>query len=319
MPELKTSRLGFGLSSIAGSGNYTYQHRLVKTAIDAGITHFDVAPFYGSGDAEKILGDILRDCPENITVSTKFGLLPAKVPGRLRAIARPLLRRANGLKKLAVKLVSYSHRPDIQVFRRGDLLASAEASLKKLQRPADIFLLHDMRRDLAESTEVIDELQQLTEKGYAGITGISGSPADLKNLCVGYPAVYSLIQMENSLSSPAELSFFDDLGVRCITHRAILGGFEHLNYLFSFRPGFSQIWEREIGLDVSDRNVLTQILLELALFENQKGTVLFSSTRPERIGIAAAAIQEPLLTETQCLGIRKLFQDVYLQTKSLRA
>jgi D-threo-aldose 1-dehydrogenase len=319
MPELRISRLGFGLSGIAGSGNFAHQQRLVRTAIDAGITHFDVAPFYGSGDAEKILGDILRDCTEQVTVTTKFGLLPAKVPGRLRAIARPVLRRVNGLKQLAVKLVSYSHRPDIQCFTPGDLLASAEESMKKLQRPADIFLLHDMVRALSESKAIVDELQHLKKAGYATLTGVSGSEADMRNLCVAYPAVYSLTQLENSLSNPADLSFFNSSGISSITHRAIMGGFEHLNFLFRFRPGFGQIWEREIGIDASDQNVLMQVLLELALFENPAGTVLFSSTRPERIKIAAAAAQKPLLTHAQCTGIRRLFRDVYLHPIRRRA
>jgi aryl-alcohol dehydrogenase-like predicted oxidoreductase len=311
MSELRISRLGFGLSGIAGSGNFIHQQRLVRTAIDAGITHFDVAPFYGSGDAEKILGDILRDCPEQVTVTTKFGLLPAKVPGKLRAIVRPVLRRVKGLKQLAVKLINYSHRPDIQCFKPGDLLASAEASMRKLQRPANIFLLHDMVRVHSESEAVVGELHQLKKTGYAALTGISGSEADLRELCLAHPAVYSVTQLENSLSNPADLGFFKSSGISSITHRAIMGGFEHLNFLFRFRPGFGQIWEREIGLDVSNQDVLMQVILELALFENQAGTVLFSSTRPERIKIAAAAVQKPLLTEVQCEGIRRLFQDVY--------
>jgi D-threo-aldose 1-dehydrogenase len=311
MPEPIISRLGFGLSGIAGSGNFAHQQRLVRTAIDTGITHFDVAPFYGSGDAEKILGDILMDCPEQITVTTKFGLLPPKVPGRLRAIARPVLRRISGLKQLAVKLTSISHRPAIQNFNPGDLLASAEISMRKMKRPADIFLLHDMSRNLAESKAVIEELDQLKKTGYASMTGISGSEADLKNLCIAYPAVYSLVQLENSLSNQTNLGFFARSGISSITHRAIMGGFEQLDFLFRFRPGFRQIWGREIGLNASDRDILTQIILELALFENQKGTVLFSTTRPERIKIAAAALQKPLLTNDQCLGIRRLFQDVY--------
>ncbi|HKG07361.1 MAG TPA: aldo/keto reductase [Pedobacter sp.] len=312
MSELIISRLGFGMSGIAGSGNSAHQQRLVKTAIDYGITHFDVAPFYGSGDAEKILGDILRSCPETVTITTKFGLHPVKVPGRLRSIARPILRRMSGLKTLAVKLVSYGHSPDLQKFNPGDLLNSAEASMRKLGRPANIFLLHDVAQGLAESEPVVTELQQLKASGFSTLTGVSGSERELKNLCVAYPGVYSFVQLENSLTSHADTSFFTANEARCITHRAILGGYQELNSLFRFRPGFRQIWNREIGIDIANHDNLTQILLELALSENINGSVLFSTTNPGRIKIAAAAIQNPLLSTVQCQRMRMLFQDVYL-------
>jgi D-threo-aldose 1-dehydrogenase len=46
--------LGFGCAALMGRGE-RHAQRLLETAFDAGIRHFDLAPLYGQGDAEKAL------------------------------------------------------------------------------------------------------------------------------------------------------------------------------------------------------------------------------------------------------------------------
>ena len=52
---IKIPVLGFGCSSLTGTGRKNAD-RLLGTAFDAGVRHFDVARYYGYGEAEKILG-----------------------------------------------------------------------------------------------------------------------------------------------------------------------------------------------------------------------------------------------------------------------
>jgi aryl-alcohol dehydrogenase-like predicted oxidoreductase len=58
-----TTRLGFGCSSVMGSLNRRDSLRMLASAFDAGIRHFDVAPMYGYGEAEVCLGEFLKHHP----------------------------------------------------------------------------------------------------------------------------------------------------------------------------------------------------------------------------------------------------------------
>ncbi len=49
----------------------------IKLAFDNGVNFFDVAPFYGAGDAERLLGRGLQQLPrDQIFVGTKVCLAP---------------------------------------------------------------------------------------------------------------------------------------------------------------------------------------------------------------------------------------------------
>lgn len=76
--NLSISELGFGGWQL-GNGDcwsdMTNQEgiELVKAAYNKGITFYDTAPGYGNGSSEKILGEALKDCRENVFINTKFG------------------------------------------------------------------------------------------------------------------------------------------------------------------------------------------------------------------------------------------------------
>ena len=314
------SRLGFGLSSIAGSGNFAHQERLIRTAIDCGITHFDVAPYYGSGDAEKILGDILSNVKEEVTVTTKFGLIPVGggVSGSmLRAALRPIFRRMKSLKQIASKVVRKTHQSKPLTFNPGDLKESLDASLKKLQRPVDIFLLHDADYAFATNPALIEELEQAKTQGSAILTGVSGNSDTVTRLVNEYSQQYPVAQLENSLKNPAPIAELEKSASYIITHRAIQGGINELFFLLEMRPKFAQVWAREIGVDITNKEELANILIELALFENKRGTILFSTTHPDRIKRVAQAYSSPVLSESEYAKIRTLFEDVYIERETV--
>lgn len=67
-------RLGFGCSGPLGARWFSDSkaERLVRAALDAGVTHFDTAGFYA--EAERRLGAALRNVPDTeVFVSTKIG------------------------------------------------------------------------------------------------------------------------------------------------------------------------------------------------------------------------------------------------------
>src|SRR5271156_5520336 len=97
-----TTRLGFGCSNLMGATGRRESLKLLETAYDAGIRHFDVAARYGYGEAESCLGEFLRHYRGQVTVTTKYGTLPAKKVALIslgRRIAGPIVKQLPGLKE----------------------------------------------------------------------------------------------------------------------------------------------------------------------------------------------------------------------------
>src|SRR5580698_4297843 len=98
----RTTRLGYGCSSVMGAMDGKESLAMLEAAFDAGVRHFDVAPMYGFGQAEGCLGEFLGRHRAEVTVTTKYGIPPAKNPGLMglaRSIARPLVKALPGLKQ----------------------------------------------------------------------------------------------------------------------------------------------------------------------------------------------------------------------------
>jgi D-threo-aldose 1-dehydrogenase len=144
---LELSRLGLGTAPLGGL--YTpvddvTAHEVVERAWELGIRYFDTAPYYGSGGAERRLGDALRGRPrDEFVISTKVGRLlrPGKPEwpggpaleayfdfshdGALRSLEQSLERL--GLDRVDVALV---HDPDDHP---DEALAGAFAALASLR------------------------------------------------------------------------------------------------------------------------------------------------------------------------------------------
>lgn len=77
--DLNASVMGFGCWAIGGTWNNVTDEqsiRTIKEAINVGINFFDIAPIYGFGNAEKVLGKALKgEKRDAINIATKCGLL----------------------------------------------------------------------------------------------------------------------------------------------------------------------------------------------------------------------------------------------------
>ncbi|HKO19656.1 MAG TPA: aldo/keto reductase, partial [Acidobacteriaceae bacterium] len=82
-----TTQLGYGCSSLMGAMGRAESLAILEAAFDAGIRHFDVAPMYGYGQAESVFGEFLVGHRGEVTVTTKYGIPPAKRQG-LVSLAR---------------------------------------------------------------------------------------------------------------------------------------------------------------------------------------------------------------------------------------
>lgn len=155
---LSASRLAYGCWRLAGTNNpaeVTEAHRAAGTnallaALDAGYTLFDTADIYGRGEAERILGNTLKEVPgmrDRILIATKCGVCPVNTP-----------------------VPGAPHRWD---FSHQHIIDSCEGSLKRLGiGTIDLYLLH--RPDfLAHPDEVAAAFALLKGSGKVRYFGIS--------------------------------------------------------------------------------------------------------------------------------------------------
>jgi D-threo-aldose 1-dehydrogenase len=120
----------------------------VHAALAGGVRHFDTAPFYGLGQAERWLGSALAGVPRSdFLVSTKVGRSPVSVSGELRAEFD---------------------------FSRDSVLRSLEESLTRLGLDAvDIVLIHDPDEHWEQAvSQAYPALAELRAQGVIAAIGV---------------------------------------------------------------------------------------------------------------------------------------------------
>jgi D-threo-aldose 1-dehydrogenase len=98
---VSTSALGLGCAELFSLPRERDRSAVFEAAYELGVRHFDVAPMYGLGAAERELGRFVRGRRESVTIATKFGIEPTSASRVLQVVQSPLraaLRRAPGLK-----------------------------------------------------------------------------------------------------------------------------------------------------------------------------------------------------------------------------
>jgi aryl-alcohol dehydrogenase-like predicted oxidoreductase len=164
-----TSQIGLGCARLVGRRSLRRSAELIETALDLGIRYFDVAPSYGMGTAEEVVGEVLGGSNQ-VTVATKVGIPRPRYGARadlLRWLAMPILNRQRSLKALATRMYSRSstvERGSFDFSRRA-IRTSLEVSLEKLRRDSvDVFLAHEPEvRDLVPSVD--EGFEELVREG----------------------------------------------------------------------------------------------------------------------------------------------------------
>lgn len=172
------SALGFGCASLGSRISRKSGIAAIERALAAGITWFDVAPSYGDGEAESILGDALRGT--KVAIVTKVGLraeTAGKFSKALRGFARPIVAAVPGLRAMAksARAGTIARVPlDANAIR-----ASIMRSLERLRvdRVA-VLALHDPSDDDLRRDEVLRALEDVKRQGLAARIGMAGSYAN---------------------------------------------------------------------------------------------------------------------------------------------
>ena len=151
MPDLSFSTVGFGCWGISGGDVWNgttdaESIRTVKKAVELGINLFDVAPVYGLGHAEKMLGQALKGRRHEVIIASKCGLIWDE--------AKKIKRN---LKKVS-------------------LMQEIDDSLRRLQTDyIDIYQMHwpDPETLEEESMEVLETIKASGKIRYIGVTNFS--------------------------------------------------------------------------------------------------------------------------------------------------
>jgi D-threo-aldose 1-dehydrogenase len=163
--SLEVTALGLGCATLGGTRiQITRQEAeaIVRAAWDAGVRYVDAAPYYGFGQAERVVGDALRDEPRDEWVlSTKVGRLLRPFPQ-----VAPEPGRRHPLPFGVVYDYSYD-----------GIMRSFEDSLQRLGLARiDILYVHDIGK--YQHGDAHPKLMRtLRESGYRALENLKGSGA----------------------------------------------------------------------------------------------------------------------------------------------
>jgi aryl-alcohol dehydrogenase-like predicted oxidoreductase len=279
----ETTRLGYGCSSIMGALGRRQSLSLLEAAYDAGIRHFDVAPMYGYGEAEKCLGD-LRARHHDITITTKYGIAPPRRGGILRAARRvvgPVLQRVPALKRRLVRAAGAVASPaEKSRFSADEARVSLENSLRALGTNfIDVWLLHEAEAsDLADDS-LLNFLHEAVAQKKIGSFGVGSDNAKLPSLLRERTAYCQVVQHDWSV-----LDTLEPQGPAFhIHHRALTDRLHTLHNNLAADLERCRRWSEATGRDLARREQLAALMLKAALVLYPDTILLVSSKNPAHI------------------------------------
>jgi D-threo-aldose 1-dehydrogenase len=283
VPGLSTpsTSLGYGCAQLMGGITRRESITLLETAFDAGIRHFDTAPLYGYGEAEKVLGDIFRSRRDQITIATKFGIRPPRnqnIFGITRRILLPIVKQLPSVKsRLSRAARGLTGRAR---FAPDELRRSIDASLAALRTDyIDILLLHEaVVADLSD--ELFGELERSLREGKIRRFGVGSEVAAAAHIYRAQRRFCPILQFEWSVLSREKPAY---PGSFLITHGSLSDNFVRLRGWLAANPQVTRAWSKELSVEVANSAILSRLMLAAARHANPDGITLFSSRNPHNI------------------------------------
>jgi aryl-alcohol dehydrogenase-like predicted oxidoreductase len=245
--DLSVSRFAFGTASLFNVGTAKQRADLLAAAYDNGFTHFDTAPYYGFGLAERDLRALLKT-RRDVTVATKVGLYS---PGGEAQPAPIVFAR-----KAAGKILPALSRPSVD-WSVARARAALSGSLKRLGRERiDLYLLHEPDAALLAADEWLRWLE--SERDRVARFGVAVDSSRLGGFLATNSPLAPIVQTIDSLAEREA-----DALLRC-------GRPLQITY------GYVRAAVREGRADVA-------AILEAALRRNATGCVIVSTGKRERL------------------------------------
>ena len=274
-----TSRLGYGCSTLMGATGRQESLALLEHAFDSGIRHFDVAPMYGFGSAEGCLGEFVSRHRSDVTITTKYGIPPARNQSLVRVARRivgPVLKVIPGFKKRLARAARTVARP-VEAksnFTVVDAATSLEHSLSELKRDRiDIWLLHEAEVSDLSNPDLLRYMQDAVSAGKIGTFGVGSNSDKIPALLSERPLYCPVLQFEWSALDRK----IEPLPAFTIHHRALTEEFHSLYSLFTKVPDRCRRWSISTDKDLGDIRTFAGLMLKISLTLNPNSIILFSS------------------------------------------
>lgn len=273
-----TLRLTFGCSNLGSDLGLKASRALVEGAYECGFREFDVAPSYGNGLAESILGEALRPVRDQVRIYTKTGIGHPKAASGFRAVRKvflPVKKAFPGLWKAASGQAQRSVVARGK-FGRDDILASVAESLRRLGTDrVDGLLLHEVLPDDIGQA-LFDTLHALSERGCMTTIGLGTTVPAALDILRAHPGRFGIVQvnhywgafMPELLAGPHRLN----------THRWLKTGTR-----VTAEAGFRRELDPELAATLDDPVEAPNLLLACALAQNPAGQLLVSSSKLTRL------------------------------------
>jgi D-threo-aldose 1-dehydrogenase len=300
--RLVTGPLGFGCADLYREPGVSGRRRILDEAHAGGIRHFDVAPMYGLGLAERELGHFARGRREEVVIATKFGITPTGIAQGLAKVQGPVRRLLSTFPALRQRARSSAAGPasgwsgsllycasgfDASAARR-----SLERSLRELGTDyVDLLLLHDPPPGEVHREDVCEYLEQARDVGLIRAWGLAGELEPMARLADALPVKPSVLQVRTDLLERRDGDVAVSFATR-ITFGLLGGSITRIVRHVASEPERERAWRARVGHDCADPEVVATLLLRLAVRENPRGVVLFSTIRTEHIRSAIEAVAE---------------------------
>jgi aryl-alcohol dehydrogenase-like predicted oxidoreductase len=184
------SRFIFGTAQLFNAGSGIRRRDILFAAVDSGFTHFDTAPYYGFGLAERDLSAVLKAHP-HVTFTTKVGIYSPG--GENQTDASVFIRKAVG------RFIKPVARPAID-FSLARARTALEGSLRRLGRDAiDIYTLHEPELALVQTDEWLKWLDACVQQGKVRCFGLALTADKLEPFLSSNSPLAQYVQVPDSL------------------------------------------------------------------------------------------------------------------------
>ncbi|HTX54345.1 MAG TPA: aldo/keto reductase [Candidatus Baltobacteraceae bacterium] len=306
-PKLRVSAVGFGCAGLMRSPSRKERMAVLGTAVDSGITHFDVARMYGLGMAEAELGAFLRTVDRDVvTVATKFGIDAAGAArrlGRFQAPARALLQKAPAVGRAVKRREAAFHTA--RSYNAAVAARSLDQSLAALGVDyVDILFVHAPRPgDTVAADELCQFFERARQQGKIRAWGVSQDDGLEVDLARAF-APEGVSQLRSDLFDPAPRPADLAFGV-------LDRSYQVLSNALAADARLAARWREVLQIDPLAPTALVALILGSAASATGCRAILYSTSDPRRVATAAKAVTSPLEAEvlTRFCGLVTEFRE----------
>jgi aryl-alcohol dehydrogenase-like predicted oxidoreductase len=290
----EVSALGFGCAPLGARVSESQGLRALSYAFERGIDWYDVAPAYGDGEAEGVLGKFLGSRRDRVVICTKFGV-PRPVLSPLMRLVKPAVRamvktlpRLGGGKTGGARVRHKDH------LHADEIEGSVIESLRRLRTDyIDVLALDEPSPQDCINDAVLHELLRVIDKGYVRCVAITGTS---EAIIAGAraPELYKIAQLSDNPFAQTLARVKDALAGEAkfffVTH-GVLGVNERLSYLLVGDGG--RLGALASQLAYNPPFMASEMLLDYAFATNPKGVVLASMFNQAHIDLNCARAARP--------------------------